>query len=77
MSKSNNKCGKELLGVGRLTRGKSPLPFSFSLYFIVVGLTAQEKLAQLFLEGTRVTSRRYLVVSVLRIQLCHGLWEAT
>lgn len=56
MSKSNNKCGKELLGVGRLTRGKSPLPFSFSLYFIVVGLTAQEKLAQLFLEGTRVTS---------------------
>jgi hypothetical protein len=37
MSKSNNRNGKELLGVGRVTRGKSPLPFIFSLYFIMVG----------------------------------------
>ena len=33
MSKSNNRNGKELLGVGR---GKSPLPFVFSLNFIMV-----------------------------------------
>ena len=36
MSKSNNKYGKELLGVGRVTRGKSPSPFVFSLSFIMV-----------------------------------------
>ena len=36
MSKSNNTNGKELLGLGRVTRGKSSFPFVFSLYFIMV-----------------------------------------
>ena len=36
MSRSNNANGKELLGVGRVTRGKSSFPFVFSLYFIMV-----------------------------------------